>query len=167
MSFFFNKSESEENLQYDDTAFMHFSISICIVTATLFFALIIREYSSCQLKGLKKIQNLPIFQKKIKNTQKTTKSYFGTFAFWWKLMVVFSSIFIAISCYSMVAGNQQMIGFDPHEILGVDIDASISTIKKSYRKLALLYHPDRNVNNPEASAKFIQISKAYECLTDE
>ena len=60
-----------------------------------------------------------------------------------------------------------MIGFDPHEILGVDIDASISTIKKSYRKLALLYHPDRNVNNPEASAKFIQISKAYECLTDE
>ena len=30
-----------------------------------------------------------------------------------------------------------------------------------------MYHPDRNQNNPEASAKFIIISKAYECLTDE
>lgn len=41
-----------------------------------------------------------------------------------------------------------MIGFDPHEILGVPLDADTITIKKSYRKLALQYHPDRNVNNP-------------------
>jgi molecular chaperone DnaJ len=59
-----------------------------------------------------------------------------------------------------------MIGFDPHEILEVSLDADVNTIKKSYRKLALLYHPDRNVGNPVAAAKFIQISKAYECLTD-
>ena len=39
-------------------------------------------------------------------------------------------------------------------------------IKKAYRKLALEYHPDRNLHNPENAAKFIQISKAYECLTD-
>jgi translocation protein SEC63 len=49
----------------------------------------------------------------------------------------------------------------------VDPDAPIEKIKKAYRKLALLYHPDRNPDNPEASAKFIIISKAYECLTDE
>ena len=59
-----------------------------------------------------------------------------------------------------------MIGFDPYEILGVEYEAPIPKIKKAYRKLALEYHPDRNVNNPEAAAKFIQISKAYECLTD-
>jgi DnaJ-class molecular chaperone len=35
------------------------------------------------------------------------------------------------------------------------------------RKLALELHPDRNPNNPEAHAKFIMVSKAYECLTDE
>jgi translocation protein SEC63 len=51
--------------------------------------------------------------------------------------------------------------------LEVENNAPIEKIKKAYRKLALLYHPDRNQNNPEASAKFIMISKAYECLTDE
>lgn len=35
------------------------------------------------------------------------------------------------------------------------------------RKLALKFHPDRNPNNPEAASKFVMVSKAYECLTDE
>lgn len=39
--------------------------------------------------------------------------------------------------------------------------------RKYFRKLALELHPDRNPNNPEAHAKFIMVSKAYECLTDE
>lgn len=60
-----------------------------------------------------------------------------------------------------------MIGFDPYEILGVESNAQVSTIKKAYRKLALEYHPDRNAHDPTAAAKFIQISKAYQCLTDE
>ncbi len=63
--------------------------------------------------------------------------------------------------------SQEIKGFDPYEILGVEQDAPIEKIKKAYRKLALIYHPDRNRDNPEASAKFIMISKAYECLTDE
>lgn len=40
-------------------------------------------------------------------------------------------------------------------------------MKMIFRKLALELHPDRNPNNPEAAAKFIFVSKAYECLTDE
>jgi DnaJ-class molecular chaperone len=63
--------------------------------------------------------------------------------------------------------SQEIKGFGPYEILGVEQDAPIEKIKKAYRKLALIYHPDRNRDNPEASAKFIMISKAYECLTDE
>lgn len=35
-------------------------------------------------------------------------------------------------------------------------------IKKKYRELSLLHHPDRNANDPEAEEKFVRIAKAYQ-----
>ena len=56
---------------------------------------------------------------------------------------------------------------DLYKTLGVSKDADEATIKKSYRKLALKYHPDRNKDNKEESEKkFKEISKAYEVLSD-
>jgi len=45
--------------------------------------------------------------------------------------------------------------------LGVEIDAPLSKVKKAYRKLSREKHPDKNPDNPEAVAEFIQITKAY------
>lgn len=53
-----------------------------------------------------------------------------------------------------------------YELLGVDKNASDEEIKKSYRKLAMKYHPDRNKNNPDAESKFKDIQKAYEVLSN-
>jgi len=54
-----------------------------------------------------------------------------------------------------------------YDTLGVKQDASETEIKKSYRKLALKYHPDRNKDNKdECEAKFKEISAAYEILSD-
>ncbi len=44
---------------------------------------------------------------------------------------------------------------------------SINDIKKAYKKLAFLYHPDKNKDNPSAEEKFKQISHAYDVLSDE
>ncbi len=51
-----------------------------------------------------------------------------------------------------------------YKILGLEIGADHNTIRKRYRKLVLLYHPDKNPSL-EAQKKFIEIAEAYEILT--
>ena len=55
---------------------------------------------------------------------------------------------------------------DFYEVLGVNRDASEEEIKKSYRKLAMKYHPDRNPGNKEAEEKFKEAKEAYEVLSE-
>lgn len=53
---------------------------------------------------------------------------------------------------------------DPYKVLGISPNASNDEIKKQYRKLSRIYHPDANVNNPDkdkAEAKFKEIQQAY------
>ena len=59
-----------------------------------------------------------------------------------------------------------MSGKDYYKILGVDKSASPAEIKKSYRKLALKYHPDHNEGDKSAEAKFKDLNEAYAVLRD-
>ncbi len=56
---------------------------------------------------------------------------------------------------------------DFYEVLGVNRDASDEEIKKSFKKLAMKYHPDRNPDNPKAEESFKEAKEAYEILSDE
>jgi DnaJ-class molecular chaperone len=57
---------------------------------------------------------------------------------------------------------------DYYQILNVSRDASAQDIKRSFRQLAMQYHPDRNPENVrEADEKFKEINEAYEILGDE
>ena len=56
---------------------------------------------------------------------------------------------------------------DFYEILGVQRNASDDEIKKSYRKLAMKYHPDRNKDDKESERKFKEAAAAYEILKDQ
>jgi len=55
---------------------------------------------------------------------------------------------------------------DYYEILGVDRSASDEEVKKSYRRLAMQYHPDRNPGDKKAEEKFKEAAEAYEVLRD-
>lgn len=58
------------------------------------------------------------------------------------------------------------LAFDPYQILGVTQKASQADIKKAYKKLVRKWHPDKN-KHPQAEDRFIEISKAYEILSQE
>ena len=55
---------------------------------------------------------------------------------------------------------------DYYTVLGVSRTAAQDEIKKSYRKLAMQYHPDRNPGNKEMEEKFKEAAEAYEVLSD-
>ena len=55
---------------------------------------------------------------------------------------------------------------DYYEVLGVSRDADAAALKRSYRKLALELHPDRNPDNKDAEARFTEASAAYQVLSD-
>jgi molecular chaperone DnaJ len=55
---------------------------------------------------------------------------------------------------------------DYYEVLGVRRNANDEEIKKTYRKLALKFHPDKNPGDKSAEEKFKEIGEAYEALSD-
>jgi curved DNA-binding protein len=55
---------------------------------------------------------------------------------------------------------------DYYKILEVDVNSTQDEIKKAYRKLALIWHPDKNQGSVEAEEKFKRISEAYDILSN-
>jgi len=56
---------------------------------------------------------------------------------------------------------------DYYDILSVQRNASGDEIKRSYRKLAIKFHPDKNPDDPHAEEKFKELGEAYDVLIDE
>lgn len=59
---------------------------------------------------------------------------------------------------------------DPYSVLGVSPNAGDDEIKKAYRKLSRMYHPDTNINNPNkklAEEKFKEVQAAYDKIMDD
>ncbi len=56
---------------------------------------------------------------------------------------------------------------DYYEVLEVRREATFDEIKRSYRKLAVKFHPDKNPDDPHAEEKFKEIGEAYDVLMDE
>ena len=55
---------------------------------------------------------------------------------------------------------------DYYEVLGVTKSASVEEVKRSYRKLAVKFHPDKNPDDPHAEEKFKELGEAYDVLMD-
>merc|ERR1719187_808063 len=73
-------------------------------------------------------------------------------------------IFFAMIIYQISLFDYEMANFDPYEILEVSISADKKQIKSQYKKLSLIYHPDKPTGNDKL---FMKLKKAYDALTDE
>lgn len=59
---------------------------------------------------------------------------------------------------------------NPYDVLGISPDATDDEIKKAYRKLSRMYHPDANINNPnkeQAEDKFKEVQEAYDNIMNK
>jgi curved DNA-binding protein CbpA len=54
---------------------------------------------------------------------------------------------------------------DHYAVLGIEVDASTTTVKAAYRKKASEFHPDKN-DSPDAAVRFREIQEAYDLLSD-
>eukprot|EP01083_Nonionella_stella_P134627 409557_1 len=63
--------------------------------------------------------------------------------------------------------KEEMANFDPYDILGIENGCEPQLIKKAYRDMSRVWHPDKNREDPDAAKKFMLITKAYQTLTDE
>ena len=67
------------------------------------------------------------------------------------------ALLLIFTCISVVINAAE----DYYKVLGVRRNAKDREIKKAFRKLALKYHPDRNIDDPTAEAKFVEIAKGW------
>lgn len=156
--------EEEKLLDYDDSAFYYFFISILTV------ALIPLTYSiiKTMLLGEKQIvesntKNCDCHrcQELIGKRQKVHSKTWMRPGFYFKIGFTLALWGVWYLTAVQISKIEPLKSFDPYQILGVDVGAEMKVIKKAYRQLSLLKHPDKNPDDPLAITEFIQITKAY------
>jgi translocation protein SEC63 len=176
----FTKEEGgEKNLDYDDSAFYYFAgvIEILVLLPLIYTFIKNRIFGksvegpsisnldkmtrNCSCSRCKSIQQLRITH------QKTESRRFG-FSGLFHLLLIVLFLYLAYETYLAIMSSPEGIKrFDPYEILGIQIGATDKEIKKAFREMSRVFHPDKNPGNNWAAGKYIQITKAYETLTNE
>lgn len=90
--------------------------------------------------------------------------YKGVKAFFVKLSIIGGWALLIFLTYKVSQFDYEMSNFDPYEILGVPLGTSQKDIKKAYRTLSLILHPDKETGDEKA---FMKLTKAYQALTDD
>ncbi|KAL4488541.1 hypothetical protein ABPG72_013109 [Tetrahymena utriculariae] len=162
----FTRNQGDQNLQYDDSAFYFFAFSVLSFVSVITGLFILRNLfkKDSQIKRVHP-KDQSAEQKKLNQAVEFQAQKYSL-RFYILILLFISCIYFAYQTSKYTAKTDDLKRFDPYEILEIQRGASQQEIKKAYRKMVLLYHPDKNPS-PEAAAKFLLVTKANECLTDE
>lgn len=89
--------------------------------------------------------------------------YKGLKSFLIKVLIIGGWALLAFLTYKVSQFDYEMSNFDPYEILGVPPGTSEKDVKKAYRTLSVILHPDKETGDEKA---FMKLTKAYQALTD-
>lgn len=92
----------------------------------------------------------------------------SSFPLIWENSLVVGILCLVFTCafVNTVYGVSTATGsYDPYEVLGIKRSAGPQDIRKAYKQLVVLWHPDKN-KDPEAEDKFMLIKTAYEVCMD-
>lgn len=160
-------------LEYDNSAFYYFSVSLCVlyVVPVTFLSLRRIVYGVFLKDRLIDRQNVrcdrELSKMKQLEAEKTKLSNVFSPIFVGNLLVLAAMWYGLYRMISLLQEDSEIKSFDPFAILGIAAGASEREIKRAYRKMSLLYHPDKNIGDAVAEQKFMLVAKAYEALTDE
>lgn len=180
----FTKEDTKEDvLGYDDTAFYYFVVSVLTCVAvpwTLSFLYSFLRHGradadsefprkSSEFGTKLKYCRTAAMVEKVDTSRAEAKRFTARTGLVYLIQTVLLSIIWAgiFGTMTQLGHEKEIQKFDPFEILDVTPQSSASQIKRAYRKLSLNYHPDKNPDDPLAASRFIQITKAYQALTDE
>jgi translocation protein SEC63 len=160
-------------LEYDNSAFYYFCISLGALYAVPVTYLSLRRilYGLFLKEKLIDMTNVRCEKEKRKMKQmleeKTKLSNVFSPFFLLNLLVLAGIWYGLFRAALLLQDDSEIKSFDPFMILGIASGASEREIKRAYRKMSLLYHPDKNIGDAVADQKFMLVAKAYEALTDE
>lgn len=179
----FTKDDQKEGLLgYDDTAFYYFISSVIVTiaipwTCSMIYnaifpgqAQVEKDFPTKSKSGSKyRYCASSAMVEKVDQARKRarTGSTGSTVGSAVKLAVLGGMWILLFVIYLQLGDAKEIKRFDPFEILEISPGASAAEVKKAYRKLSLVYHPDKNPDDPLAASRFMQITKAHMALTDE
>ena len=155
--------DEEQQLDYDDSAFYYFFISIltCIILPYTYYLIknMILGEKKIDVKG--KNCECTKCKETFKAREKVYKKSWIRVGFFVKVFITLALWYLWYLTSVQISNIKPLKSFDPYQILEVEPNSETSVIKRAYRRLSLLKHPDKNPDDPLAANEFMQITKAY------
>lgn len=149
----FKREAEEDMLEYDDSAFYYFSMSLltCVtVPMTILMVKNILFGDITLVNAGDKNCETEAFKDLLAKKKKEVKRKMWTPNFYFKLLCLAFLWVLTLKNFEIVSKIETLQTFDPYDILGIDQNAKMSEIRRKYRRLSLEKHPDKNKENPLA-----------------